>query len=406
MVTENKEIYEGKENDASDCNCNGDRSYNNDKNNGNCNENQRECGINGYDCTDDCDCNAESCNCGNHSHEEKGCFCGCDGSCESNADDCGCGTHTDCCSHRKTDEERKSVDKKQGGLGNIHSDGGADNGRKSMSENKGGCGCGTHTHDHSHAGGERKLDLASVLGIEKKTIGVFTDTHGNLPALEAIVPYLKAKKCDEIYHLGDTLCMGAFPHECMERLLKSNDIISVRGNHDNDYLDGITAKRGMSKVPPEHKGYMFAKAGDEFKEIIKDLPYVIVKDYFGLKVAFTHYARYFDEGLGRERFYVIDDNPTPESMDEMFKNVDADIIFMGHKHSPYVVKGKKLYIGIGSLGCHRYEYARGVILHVSPQFYYIEKVQVPYDRNATIEALDEREVPGADVMKSYYFNGQ
>ena len=71
-----------------------------------------------------------------------------------------------------------------------------------------------------------------------------------------------------------------------------------------------------------------------------------------------------------------------------------------------LVKGKKLYIGIGSLGCHRYEYARGVILHVSPQFYYIEKVQVPYDRNATIEALDEREVPGADVMKSYYFNGQ
>ena len=227
MVTENKEIYEEKEatenkivedkevykeKQGCDCTCNGDgvsnngeKLHNNGENGCSCddntdNESRCDCGcncevnacdcnadacnceVNGCDCSESCDGNADTCDCGNHSHEEKASSCGCDGSCESDTDDCGCGTHTDCCSHRETDEERKSVDKKQGGLGNIHSDGGADNGRKSMSENKGGCGCGTHTHDHSHAGGERKLDLASILGIEKKTIGIFTDTHGNLPA--------------------------------------------------------------------------------------------------------------------------------------------------------------------------------------------------------------------------------
>ena len=130
-----------------------------------------------------------------------------------------------------------------------------------------------------------------------KRICIFSDTHGNLQALTAILEEFRKRKPDAIYHLGDAICMGPNPKECMDILFGSKDIINVRGNHDNDYLNNVTAKRGMSHVPVEHKEFMFREVGDSYKEIIAGLPYVITEDYFGLKVAYTHYARHYSEEL-------------------------------------------------------------------------------------------------------------
>ena len=41
--------------------------------------------------------------------------------------------------------------------------------------------------------------------MDSKKVGIFSDTHGNLPALEAIVQLFNREKCDEIYHLGDMI---------------------------------------------------------------------------------------------------------------------------------------------------------------------------------------------------------
>ncbi len=239
-----------------------------------------------------------------------------------------------------------------------------------------------------------------------KRIGIFSDTHGNLQALEAILGEFRKRELDEIYHLGDVICMGPNPKECMDIIFGSKDIRCVRGNHDNDYLINFTAKRGFSHVSVEHKEFMYKEAGDEYRKVIEKLPYIIEENYFGLKVAYTHYARHYAEDLGREVFYVIEKNPTPERFDEMFKDIDADVIFFGHNHSPISMKGKKkLYIDVGSVGCHRYDYARGVILNVSPEMYFVEKVHVPYDRKAMEKTLADKKVPGIEEMMNYYFAG-
>lgn len=60
---------------------------------------------------------------------------------------------------------------------------------------------------------------------------------------------------------------------------------------------------------------------------------------------------------------------------------------------------------VGSVGCHRYDYARGVILNVSPEMYYIEKVHVPYDRAAMERTLIEKNVPDKEEMLGFYFAG-
>ncbi len=41
-----------------------------------------------------------------------------------------------------------------------------------------------------------------------KRIAMFTDIHGNLPALEAIFSELEREKLDDIYYLGDMIVFG------------------------------------------------------------------------------------------------------------------------------------------------------------------------------------------------------
>ena len=72
--------------------------------------------------------------------------------------------------------------------------------------------------------------------MDSKKVGIFSDTHGNLPALEAIVQLFNREKCDEIYHLGDMISMGPYSRECVEYFFAHPDIQCVRGNHDNDFV--------------------------------------------------------------------------------------------------------------------------------------------------------------------------
>lgn len=47
-------------------------------------------------------------------------------------------------------------------------------------------------------------------------IAIFTDTYGNLPALQAALTAIQAEHSDAIYHLGDAIGIGPFPAECLD----------------------------------------------------------------------------------------------------------------------------------------------------------------------------------------------
>ena len=69
-------------------------------------------------------------------------------------------------------------------------------------------------------------------------IAVFSDIHGNLQALNAILDDIKKENFDEVICLGDVIGLGPKPKECLELLLNSNVTI-LAGNHDLYYRDGI-----------------------------------------------------------------------------------------------------------------------------------------------------------------------
>jgi len=59
---------------------------------------------------------------------------------------------------------------------------------------------------------------------------VFSDIHGNLPALQAVL--LAAGPVDQIWCLGDIVGYGPYPNECIQLLRGLPNLTCLLGNHD------------------------------------------------------------------------------------------------------------------------------------------------------------------------------
>lgn len=73
-------------------------------------------------------------------------------------------------------------------------------------------------------------------------IAIFSDVHGNLSGLEAVLADIEQHKPDQVIFAGDLCYLGARPAECL-RLVRDRRIPSVVGNTD-EWLAGRAA-------PPE-----------------------------------------------------------------------------------------------------------------------------------------------------------
>src|SRR4030042_3762302 len=61
---------------------------------------------------------------------------------------------------------------------------------------------------------------------------VFTDIHGNLEALLAVLKFVMKKRIDHYLFLGDLVGYGASPNEVAQKLIALKPLSLVRGNHD------------------------------------------------------------------------------------------------------------------------------------------------------------------------------
>ncbi len=69
-------------------------------------------------------------------------------------------------------------------------------------------------------------------------IGLISDIHGNLIALESVLSELKQEQVDRMICLGDVAALGPQPHEVIERLRELNCPV-VMGNTDDWYLQPL-----------------------------------------------------------------------------------------------------------------------------------------------------------------------
>ena len=64
-------------------------------------------------------------------------------------------------------------------------------------------------------------------------IGIITDVHSNIIALNAVLNEFEKIEVDKIICCGDIIGIGPNPEETVQELMKNEDkLIAVRGNHE------------------------------------------------------------------------------------------------------------------------------------------------------------------------------
>ena len=236
-------------------------------------------------------------------------------------------------------------------------------------------------------------------------IGVITDVHGNLPALNAILQKLKSLGASQLIHTGDVVDIGPQSRECLQTLL-DNNVQLVLGNHDFAFFKDRATQHQYSKVTAQHKRYVFDTMQDMLDTQSLFVPQ-IDKEIFGVKFVFTHYAL-LPQPMPQTGYLWQDicHQPTPEVLDQMFSYLNCDAVFFGHKHEQCDIDGASTtYVNVGSVGCHKNSYAKGVLITVNPDgSWYYQRINEPYDRNQLKTQMMQGNLPDAEPIFKHYFD--
>lgn len=117
---------------------------------------------------------------------------------------------------------------------------------------------------------EKKLISKKIQPYHHNRIAILSDIHANLPALEAVLDYLKTQNITQGMVLGDIVGYGPHPAECIERLKKTSFQI-IKGNHDHSAGTGDT-NRGMSKMARWCIEWSIPRLSEEQRQWLNDLP--------------------------------------------------------------------------------------------------------------------------------------
>lgn len=236
-----------------------------------------------------------------------------------------------------------------------------------------------------------------------RTIALIADIHGNLAALEAVLDALRAEPADEIVCLGDVAATGPQPGEVLRRLQELGCPM-VMGNADAELLD----------VPPP------APEADEDTRRIMDISrWCAAQLDEGDRAFLASFQPTVEISLGEERRLlcchgsprsyddIINATTPDDELEGMIAGHDATLIAGGHTHMRMLraYRGREI-VNPGSIGL-AYQFFPDGSVRVPPWAEFallaqsdtgavsVDFRRVSYDRDATVRAMSEREMPHA-----------
>ena len=180
-------------------------------------------------------------------------------------------------------------------------------------------------------------------------IAIFSDVHGNLPALEAVLTDIGRQQCDAVYCLGDLVGYAPFPNEVTERI-RTEGFPTIMGNYD----DGVGFDRddcgcAYREAEEKHRGdlslaWTRAHVTAENKAFLRTLHKEIRFEADAKRVLLVH-------GSPRKINEYLFEDRAISSFEHLAASSNADVIVFGHTHKPYtkVVNGV-LFVNVGSVG--------------------------------------------------------
>lgn len=229
-------------------------------------------------------------------------------------------------------------------------------------------------------------------------IGVITDVHNNLPALDAVLERLKCERCDKIICCGDIIGIGPYPEETVNRLMDIDGIIAVQGNHESYLSEHIPASMSLSEA--EHHRWEHSRLSEKSRAFLRSLPYISRFKCSGITVTAVHYS--INE---KNEFINYTPYPSGEQLEKMFAFADGNIVCYGHNHRADVQRyNGKIYFNCGSLGCPAPDknIARAGIIDINKEIK-IKVLNVEYDVGRVIADIGRLNYPAADEIKKLFY---
>lgn len=180
-------------------------------------------------------------------------------------------------------------------------------------------------------------------------IAIFSDIHGNVQALEAVLADLATQNLDTVYCLGDLVGYGASPNEVTERIRREG-FPTVMGNYDDgvgfdrDECGCAYREESERRLGDRSLAWTKARTTPENKAFLRSLEKEIRFEADGKRLLLVH-------GSPRKMNEYLFEDRAISSFQRLAASSDADVIVVGHTHKPYVklVDGV-LFVNDGSVG--------------------------------------------------------
>ena len=237
-------------------------------------------------------------------------------------------------------------------------------------------------------------------------IGIMTDIHSNIQALNAILNEFDKLNVERIICCGDIIGIGINPEETVQTLLKRKEmLIAVRGNHEQYLLKGLPKeihddKRKMSEQEIENHKWNHSKLSDQSINFLRSLEISQNIELGGKLFYIVHYPQ---QANGTYKKHIK--NPSAMDNVEMFKENDADIFLYGHTHTFSVNNiDNKWYINTGSLGCPMdSNMARAGLLEINDREIKFNRINVEYNVKEVIDEINNLKFPFyEEILKIFY----
>ncbi|QIX60907.1 metallophosphoesterase family protein [Hymenobacter sp. BT18] len=256
------------------------------------------------------------------------------------------------------------------------------------------------------------------------TIAFFSDVHGNLPALQAVLADIDQRQPDMIFCLGDLVGYAPWPNEVIAEI-RRRGIPTIAGNYDQGIGLGSGECGCAYKTEEDQQlgaqsiAFTNATVGEAERRYLRYLPKHLRLEFAEepctLSLLMVHGSpRRINE-------YLFEDRPE-ESLLRVLADARADVLLFGHTHKPfhralaYEHAGKTRYrhaLNIGSVGKPKdgNPQAAYLLLHLDettdlgqPDGLRSTLVRVPYDVEQAAQAVEESSLPNAyaDMLRRAY----
>lgn len=279
-----------------------------------------------------------------------------------------------------------------------------------------------------------------------RQIAIFTDVHGLLQPVAAILQDIRRRGITEVYSLGDNIGVGPNPSEVLE-LLRANGVKVINGNSEEYVVLGIepfSAYFGDSRTISQQ--WTEAQLTSKQKEELAKNKHSYDLEIGGMKVGLCHFANdvridfgvhstsAFQHAIKRgspnpqKQFYYTNSSEQIAQIEAFSKRfhpkfggfVSAkkdplfggkrigfyDEIIQGHVHFRFLTEDAEVKIrtiraaGIG-YGDDPVDFASYIIIREKEVGYDVEEVLVPYDREAMLRSIDESTLPFKDKINDF-----